>query len=89
MRNKTAYVTDQYIKKQTNVKILIRKKVISDPNRGTIRGHPVPGREIPGFPVISAVGNPGILLFNGVMIITEDDSDCLGCDKISVLLFLF
>ena len=26
---------------QKNIKILIRKKYISDPNRGKIRGHPV------------------------------------------------
>ena len=40
MHNKTAYITDQYAKK-LNLKILIRKKDISDPNRGKICGHPV------------------------------------------------
>ena len=40
MHNKTAYITDQYAKK-LNLKIMIRKNDISDPNQGKIRGHPV------------------------------------------------
>ena len=30
-----------HIQKKINIKILIRKNVISNPNRGIIRGHPV------------------------------------------------